>query len=321
MRKILLSAAVLLLFLLPALVFAGGQAEPGAKQKTYELSIGTAGMGGAYYPMGQAVATVVSNHLDNVSMVPAVTGGSVANNRLVDNHEQDMGITNADLAYFAVNGTNQYEGTKLNISAVMAIHPSLLHIYTLAGSPINSFRDIKGKRVAAGTAGGGTISFINVLLGEYNMSIDEITPSFLSYADGSSQLGDGNLDIAFVLAGYPASAVTQLQASHKIKFIELEPDMLSKTLKDYPYYTTIVVPKDVYKTAKPITAIGVRNVLVVNNDMDEELVYNITKVLNENINELREITAIANNIDPDKVTDVPIRLHPGAKRYYDEVGK
>jgi TRAP transporter TAXI family solute receptor len=322
MRKSLLTMAICLVFLLTmGPVFAGGQGDTGGMEQTYELSIGTAGMGGAYYPMGQAVATVVSNHVDNVSMVPAVTGGSVANNRLVANHEQDIGITNANLAYFAVNGTNQYEGTKLQISAIMAIHPSLLHIYTLAGSPINSLRDIKGKRVAAGTAGGGTITFIELLLPEYNMSIDDITPSFLSYADGSSQLGDGNVDIAFVLAGYPASAVTQLQASHKIKFIELEPNVLDSMLKKYPYYTTIVVPKEIYKTSKPVTAIGVRNLLVVNNDMDEELVYNITKALNENIAELREITAIANNIDPDKVTDVPIALHPGAKRYYDEVGK
>ena len=105
------------------------------------------------------------------------------------------------------------------------------------------------------------------------MTIDEIIPSFLSYADEFTQLGDKNLDICFMLAGYPASAATQTVATHKIKFIDLEEDRFVNLIRDYPYYTQIVIPKEVYKLEKDALAIGVPNVLIVNNDLDEELVY------------------------------------------------
>jgi len=287
--------------------------------KQVELNIGTAGMGGAYYPMGQGLANLVTDYVEDVSMVPVVTGGSVANPRLASEGEIDFGLTNANVAYFAYLGEGKYD-KKLNISAVIPLHPSLLHIITLANSPINSFTDIKGKKVGVGTAGGGTIAFIKNLLKEYEMTIDEITPSFLSYADEFTQLGDKNLDICFMLAGYPASAATQIAATHKIKFIDLEDEHFVNLMKEYPYYTKIVVPKDVYKLEKDAQAIGVPNVLIVNNDLDEELVYQITKAIVENLDELRETNATAKQIDLSKAKGIPIPFHPGAEKYLKEVG-
>jgi len=287
--------------------------------KQVELNVGTAGMGGAYYPMGQGLGNLVTDYVEDVSMVPVVTGGSVANPRLASDGEIDFGLTNANLAYFGYLGEGKYD-KKLNISAVVPLHPSLLHIITLAGSPINSFTDIKGKKVGVGTAGGGTIAFIKNLLKDYEMNIEEITPSFLSYADEFTQLGDKNLDICFMLAGYPASAATQIAATHKIKFIDLEDEHFVSLIKEYPYYTKIVVPKDVYKLEKDAQAIGVPNVLIVNNDLDEELVYQVTKAIVENLDELRETNATAIQIDLNKAKGIPIPFHPGAERYLKEVG-
>jgi len=287
--------------------------------KQVELNIGTAGMGGAYYPMGQGLGNLVTEYVDDISMVPVVTGGSVANPRLASDGEIDFGLTNANLAYFGYLGEGNYD-KKLNISAVIPLHPSLLHIIALADSSINSFTDIKGKKVGVGTAGGGTIAFIKNLLKEYEMTIDEIIPSFLSYADEFTQLGDKNLDICFMLAGYPASAATQTVATHKIKFIDLEDEHFVSLIKEYPYYTKIVVPKDVYKLEKDAQAIGVPNVLIVNNDLDEELVYQVTKAIVENLDELRETNATAKQIDLSKAKGIPIPFHPGAERYLKEVG-
>jgi len=285
--------------------------------KQIELNIGTAGMGGAYYPMGQGLGNLVTEYVDDISMVPVVTGGSVANPRLASDGEIDFGLTNANLAYFGYLGEGKYD-KKLNISAVIPLHPSLLHIITLANSPINSFTDIKGKKVGVGTAGGGTIAFIKNLLKDYEMNIEEITPSFLSYADEFTS--DKNLDICFMLAGYPASAATQIAATHKIKFIDLEDEHFVSLIKEYPYYTKIVVPKDVYKLEKDAQAIGVPNVLIVNNDLDEELVYQVTKAIVENLDELRETNATAIQIDLNKAKGIPIPFHPGAERYLKEVG-
>jgi len=257
--------------------------------KQIELNVGTAGMGGAYYPMGQGLGNLVTDYVEDVSMVPVVTGGSVANPRLASDGEIDFGLTNANLAYFGYLGEGKYD-KKLNISAVIPLHPSLLHIIALADSPINSFTDIKGKKVGVGTAGGGTIAFIKNLLKDYEMTIEEITPSFLSYADEFTQLGD------------------------------LEDEHFVSLIKEYPYYTKIVVPKDVYKLEKDAQAIGVPNVLIVNNDLDEELVYQVTKAIVENLDELREMNATAKQIDLNRAKGIPIPFHPGAERYLKEVG-
>jgi len=287
--------------------------------KNIELNIGTAGMGGAYYPIGQGLANLVTQYAEGVSMVPVVTGGSVENPRLASNGEIDFGLTNANLAYFAYRGEVNYE-KKLNISAVIPLHPSLLHIITLANSPINSFADIKGKKVGVGTAGGGTIDFINNLLEEYGMTINDITPSFLSYDDQFTQLSDKNLDICFMLAGYPASAATQISTTHKIKFIRLEEEHFTNLLKRIPYYTKIVVPKNVYNLEQDAVAIGVANVLIANNALDEELVYQVTKAIVENLDEFRQTNALAVQIDLSKAKEIPIPLHPGAEKYLKEVG-
>jgi len=287
--------------------------------KQTELNMGTAGMGGAYYPMGQGLSNLVTDYVEDVSMVPVVTEGGVANPRLASNGEIDFGLTNATSAVFGYHGEGKYD-KKLNISAVIPLHPSLFHIVTLADSPINSFTDIKGKKAGVGTAGGGTITIVKLLLEEYGMSIDDFTPSFLSYSDEFTQLGDKNLDICFMMAGYPAAAATQIAAIHKIKFIPLEKNHLENLINEYPYYSEIAVPKDVYKLEKDIAALGLRNILIVNNALDEELVYKVTKAIVENLDELKEANATAKQIDLSKAKEIPIPFHPGAERYLKEVG-
>ncbi len=284
-----------------------------------ELNVGTASMGGAYYPMGQALGNVISKYVEGVSAVPVVTGGAAENPRLISYGDVDFAITNGDLAYFAHRGEQNYD-QEYEFSAMIPLHPSLLHIITLADSSINSFSDIVGKRAGVGTAGGGSISFINALIEEYGITMNDFTPSFLAYADQFTQLSDRNLDICFMLAGYPASAATQIAATHDIKFIHLEEDHMANLLEKYPYYTRIVVPKEVYGLDKDAVAIGVSNVFIVRNDLDEELVYNATKAIVEHLDEVAEAYSTASQIDLSKAEELVIPFHPGAERYLKEAG-
>lgn len=282
-----------------------------------ELRIGTASQGGAFYPIGQAISNLVSKHVEGTTMVPIVTQGAVQNPRLVADGEVDIGITNNNLAYFAANGTGPYEDGKLPIAGVAALHPSVLHIVTLEGSDIRDLGDLKGKRVAVGPAGGGTVSVLGDLFAAYGMSLDDITPSFLSYADGFSELGDGNVDAALALAGYPTSAVTQIQATKDIRFIPIAEDKLSAVVADHPYYTSISVPAETYNTDGPATMIGVNNALIVNADMNADKVHAITKAIFDHMDEFAAENAVAKQIDPAQSKSLPIPLHPGAKRYFD----
>ncbi len=286
-------------------------------QAQEELRVGTASLGGAFYPVGQGIANLVTEHVDGVSMVPVVTQGAVQNPRLVASGETDLGITNANLLYLAVNGEKPYPGV-LEIAPLGALHPSILHIVTLDGSPIETFADLKGKRLAVGPAGGGTLSFLTRLLEVYGMSPNDITPSFLSYADGFSQLSDGNVDAALALSGYPTSAVMQTQATNKLKFVKIADDKLAEILEKYPYYSKVDLPKEVYGLDQDAVVLGVNNVLIAPKAMDDERAYAITKAVYGHLDAFGEENANAKQIKASDSLELAVPLHPGAQRFFDE---
>lgn len=322
-KKNLIGLVISLLIISIILVGCSNNAESakgGDNNKSAEirqLSIGTASMGGAFFPVGQEIANLVTKYVDGVNMTPEVTAGALENPRLIANGDVELGITNANLAYFAINGMNPYE-KKLDVSAISLLHPSVFHIITLADSPINSIADLKGKKIAVGPAGGGTLPILQALLEEYGLSMDDIVPNYLSYNDGFTQLSDGNVDVALALSGYPASAVVEVSTSNDIKFLDIADDKLENIIAQYPYYSKVKVPKDVYKLESDAVAIGVPNVLLVSNNLDEQLVYNITKAIFDNLDEFKEANANAKQIEIEAADQTPIPLHPGARKYFDE---
>lgn len=284
-----------------------------------ELRIGTASQGGAFYPVGQAISSLVGNYADDLTMVPVVTQGSVENPRLVNNGEVDVGITNNNLSVLANKGVGPYaKAGAMDLRALGSLHFSVLHMITLDGSDISTVADLKGKRIAVGPAGGGTIPFLGQVLGLEGLSIDDITPSFLSYSDGFSQLADGNVDAAFALSGYPAGAVMQAQANKKLKYITLSDAQVTEALGKYPNYNKVVVPADVYNTAADGVLLGVNNMLIVDAGMDDDTAYKITKAIYENMDEFRAENASAKQIVPENSLKLKIPLHPGAERYFNE---
>jgi len=284
-----------------------------------ELRIGTASQGGAFYPVGQAISTLVNNYADELTMVPVVTQGSVENPRLVNSKEVDVAITNNNLSVLANKGVGPYKKAgAMELRALGSLHFSILHMITLADSDIASISDLKGKRVAVGPAGGGTIPFLNQVLGLAGLTADDITPSFLSYADGFSQLSDGNVDAAFALSGYPAGAVMQAQANKTLKFIPLTDEELETALGKYPNYNKVVVPADVYKTASDGIVLGVNNMLIVDASMDEETAFQITQAIYTHMDEFRAENASARQIEPERSLQLKIPLHPGAARYHNQ---
>jgi len=282
-----------------------------------ELRIGTASLGGAFYPMGQSIANLVNKHAGgDITMVPVVTGGSVQNPRLIDSGEVEIAITNNNLAVLAINGKGPYKTGPIDMSAVAALHPSVLHMIVPESSDIKTFEDIKGKRVAVGPAGGGTLGFMNFLMPLHGLSMDDITPSFLSYSDGFSQLSDGNVDAAFALSGYPAGAVMQAAAGNKLRFISFSEGKLDQALEKNGAFKAIEIPADVYGTAQPGTVIGVNNMLIVPNSLSADTVEKIVASVFDHLDEFREENANAQQIEPGHSLSLAIPLHEGAARYF-----
>lgn len=281
-----------------------------------ELRIGTASLGGAYYPMGQALSNMVNKHAEGYTMVPIVTGGGAENPRLVDSGEVELGIAPASLSFLAVKGKGPYKDA-LNIKAMGQLHSSVLHMVSLAGSGINSIADLKGKRVAVGPAGGGTISIMRNLFSLYDMSMEDVVPSFLSYADGFSQLSDGNVDAAFALAGFPTSAVMQTGATNDLNFIQLGAEKMGELTAKFPYYSNVTLPADVYKTDGDVVVIGSANMLIASGDMDDARATVLLEAIYGNLDDLIAENALAKQIVPKASLGLPIPLHPAAQAYFE----
>lgn len=282
-----------------------------------ELRIGTASLGGAYYPMGQAIANNVNAFAEGYTMLPIVTGGGAENPRLIASGEVDIAIAPASLGFFAHEGRGPYPDA-LPILALGTLHSSVLHMVTLPGSGIEGIEDLRGMRVAVGPAGGGTLNLINDIFAIHGMSMEDITPSFLSYGDGFSQLADGSVDASFALAGFPTSAVVQAGATNELQFIELSDEMMATLRAEYPYYSSIEIPADVYSTDEPVTVVGSANMLIAHADMDEDLAYTLTEAVYGHLDALIAENALAAGIVAERSLDLPIPLHPGAARFFEQ---
>lgn len=290
-------------------------------ERPNELRIGTAGQGGAFYPMGQSMSSLVTDHAADMRMVPIVTFGSVGNPRLVASREMDIAITSNNLIVLARAGKGPYEGQgELPLAAVGPLHFSVLHIMTLANTPIDSVADLRGKRIAVGPAGGGTIPFLEQILALEGMGLDDIVPSYVSYADGFSLMADGNVDAAFALTGYPAGAVMQARANKDLKFISLTPEQIKIMEAGSTRSNAVSIPKEIYGTPEDGRLLGVLNVLFTHNDQDAATIYEAAKAIYGNLDEFRQGNAIANQIELSNVAAINAPLHPGAAKFFAETG-
>ncbi len=291
----------------------------GTASAAEELRIGTASLGGAFYPMGQSISNVVNAHAgEGISMVPIVTGGSVQNPNLIASGEVEIAITNNNLAVLATKGVGPYSNTgEIDIGAVAALHPSVLHMMVLADSDIMTIEDLRGKSVAVGPAGGGTLGFVNFLFPQHDMTIEDITPSFVSYSDGFSQLTDGTVDAALALSGFPSGAVLQATAGADLRYISFSEGMLDAALEANSAYVAVEIPADVYGTAEAGQAIGVNNMLIAPNSLDAATVEAVTAAIFDNLEELQAENANALQIDPAMSLELAIPLHAGAQAYFD----
>ncbi len=306
--------------LLGVFILAMGLTGPGTVHAAgKKLTIGTASMGGAYYPVGTGIASLINKYVPGVEVRVEVTGGAVENPRLVGGGETDLGITNTSTGYFAVKGMKPYPKT-LPIRAICLMYPSTFHMVTRKDSGIQTLSDLKGKRAAVGPAGGGTISLLQRLLTIYNMTVKDFKPSYISYKDGSLALQDGNVDATILLAGAPTSAVKELMVRTPIQFLKMKEKEVGQFLEKYPYYVQVVIPKSYYGTDTDVLTVGAGNLLIVNDKMDADLAYKITAALYDHVEEFKKVHPATKAVSLKSAPNAVIPLHPGAERYFKAKG-
>ncbi|MDR9503891.1 TAXI family TRAP transporter solute-binding subunit [Brevibacillus agri] len=284
-----------------------------------QLVIATGGTGGTYYPLGGGMADHITKNA-GVTATAQATGASAENIRLLRDKKADIAFTQNDIAEYAAAGTNmfQQDGKIDSFQALGALYDETIQIVVSADSNIKSVADLKGKRVSVGAPGSGTEINAQQILEAYGLTFDDTQLQRLSFADSAKAIQDGKLDAAFQTAGTPTAAITELAATTGVKIIPIDNDKIDAIIAKYPYYVKTTVPANTYQTVpEEVTTVSVKSMLLIRSDLDEDLVYKVTKAIFDNTDKLGH--AKAKEIKLDSVlSGVSIPIHPGAKKYFDE---
>lgn len=287
------------------------------------ITIGTGATGAAFYPIGVSMADILTNNL-GIQATAQVTGGSLENLQLTQEGTIDLGITMGNSAQAAYEGTGEYEGTAYtNVNALFGgLSKGFFQVVVMDNSPIQTMEDLKGRKVCMGPAGNGAISVAETIWNAYGFGTADVDATYLSYDDGISQLTDGNCDAVVVQAAAPSAAIQELAASGKAyRFIPVEEEVANKLVEEYQYFGYGKLSAALYDNCETDTpTMYITNCVIVRADLSEDAVYEITKAIFENLDTVKNSHKAASGLSLEGAVRTSIPMHPGAQRYFTEVG-
>jgi TRAP transporter TAXI family solute receptor len=292
-------------------------------QQKLRLTIASGGTGGVYYPYAGTLAEIINQKIPNVFATAEVTGASVENVRLVGKKETTFGLTMNDTLFQAYTGEGKFKGSKIDsLRTVVQMYPNQYQIVTLKKSGIRKLSDLKGKRVSVGAPGSGTEYKTNLVLPLLGIKYSDFKVYRLSFSENTTALKDGTIDVGIWSVAPPTSSIIDLATTHDIELIPFTKEEVEKVERAYPYYSSWVIPKNTYRgQTTDVLTIAVWNSIVCHKDTPEDLIYKITKALFENKKMLVETHKIAEFTTPEtSAKKSPIPIHPGALKYYKEIG-
>ncbi|MDX1456032.1 MAG: TAXI family TRAP transporter solute-binding subunit [Marinobacter sp.] len=292
------------------------------------VTIGTGGVTGVYYPAGGAICRLVNMDRKEHGIRCSVesTGGSVYNLNAIRQGELDLAVAQSDWQYHAYNGTSTFEedGANEGLRAVFSLHPEPFTVVASKGSNINSFEDLAGKRVSVGNPGSGQRATAEVLMEAMGWGLDKFSlAAELKAAEQSQALCDGNIDAFFYTVGHPSGAIKEATTSCDSVLVNVDNEATQKLVSDNPYYRVATIPGGMYRgNDEDVTTFGVAATFVTSTDVPDDVVYEVVKAVFENFDSFKRLhPAFANLQKEEMVSDaLSAPLHPGALKYYKEVG-
>lgn len=297
---------------------------PQAQAADY-VTIGTGGQTGTYYVVGQTVCRLV-NSLDDADIkcnAPS-TGGSVANINGIKSGDLDLGVAQSDVAFNALMGMNQFSNAFEDLRSVFSMHSEPLTIVARNDSMINSFADLKGKKVNVGNPGSGQRATMETLLSFKGLDFSYFSlASELTSTEQSSALSDKNIDAFTIVTGHPSGLIQEATTVTEAKIIPVEGSDVDSLIKKYPYYAKAVIPGNLYKgTPNDINTYGVVATIVTDKNTPDNVIYEVTKTVFENLDRVKKIHPAFAHLSESNMIQAGLSapLHEGAKRYYQERG-
>ena len=301
---------------------AAGSEDAAAPAAGGELTFATGGESGTYYAFGTVLAQHVSDKTD--TKVTAVVGnGSQANVEDLAAGDAQLAFCQSDVASYAYNGTNLFEesGAVTDFSVVAALYMEQVQIVTLDES-IKSVADLAGKTVSIGAAGSGVYFNALDILGAYDLTEDDISPVYQSFADSADSLKDGKIDAAFIVAGAPTTAITDLATGGKqVYLVSLDDAHIDALMAASPFYSKNVIAADVYGLPEDVTTVAVGALVLARNDVADADVYNFVSSIFDNLEEVTAAHAKGAELSVEFASSVEgIPYHPGAVQYFSAQG-
>lgn len=288
-----------------------------------KLAIFTGGESGTYYPLGQALARIIDSEVKDMEASAVSSEGSVSNARAISAEEAGLALIQNDIADYAYKGSQMFSGSPAgNIRGIAAWYPETIQFVVLKESGIMSIGELAGKRVGVGAPGSGTAVEALAILGMAGINKQNSDIQYLDFKEVAAALQNGSIDAGVVTAGLPTPAITELSGAREVYILEI-PDGIYDSIKElHPFFVRQSVSAGTYNgLGQDISTLGVMAMLVTRESLPEETVYNITKAIFENLEILVDAHPRAGDINLDTALEgISIPLHPGAERYYRELG-
>ena len=298
-----------------------------AAQETF-ISIGTGGVTGVYYPTGGAICRLVNRGRAEHGIRCGVesTGGSVFNINAIRGGELEFGVAQSDWQYHAYNGTSDFEaqGPMENLRAVFSVHPEPFTVVARADAGIETFEDLKGKRVNIGNPGSGQRGTMDVVLDALGWTTDDFAmASELQAAEQSQALCDNNIDAMIYTVGHPSGSIQEATTACDSVLVDVTGAAIQGLIDENPYYRSATIPGGMYRgNDEDVQTFGVGATFVTSSDVPEDVVYEVVKAVFENIDQFRSLHPAFANLDPAQMASdgLSAPLHAGAERYFREAG-
>ena len=312
MKKKIIAVVALALVLVLGLASCGGT----------KLTMGTGGTGGTYYAFGGVLAQYMKNHA-NVDVTHVSSDGSKANIESIDVGDYQLGFVQSDVMAYAWTGARSFEssGPVTSFRVIAGLYAEAVQLITMDPS-IKSVADLKGKNVSIGAPGSGVYFNAMDILAAAGLSESDINPQYLSFGDSTDGLKDGKIDAAFIVAGAPTAAITELCTTNDAYLVPIDGEIAEKVMEASPYYTTYEIPAGTYAGQdEAVVTITVKATMIVSADADEEAVYNLTKAIFDNAADITKEHGKGAELSVENATSgMTAPFHAGAAKYFAEKG-
>ena len=310
---------IISIVLLVAMVFTMAACSKG---KT-TMTMGTGSPTGTYYAYGSIVGQNIGKNAD-ITVNAVSTGGSKDNIQGIDNGDYQLGTVQSDVMHYAWNGTRSFEedGKIDSFRTVAGLYAEAVQLVTV-NPDIKSVADLKGKNVSIGAPGSGVFFNAMDVLSAAGLTEKDITPQYQNFDESADALKDGKIDAAFIVAGAPTPAISELAMTNaNTRIVPIDGDIADKLMKENTFYSVYKIPAKTYDNqAEDVLTVTVKATLIVNADASEDDVYALTAAIFDNVDAITKEHAKGAELSLENATEgLTVPFHAGAAKYFEEKG-